>query len=207
MKYRRCLLIVVFVLAITTLTSCFTFDLDLPLSETTKEEATPLVSDAAYAIYAVPSALKQGRPHPVDVLQLPTAYIERVVDGDTVIVHYQGDRDRLRLLGIDAPESSSNPDESKQTEEGDIVSDIVKELLTGRTVYLEFDESPRDQYGRLLAYVWLDADTQINETLVLSGLATVVRFPPNTAYYQYFRTLNEEAKARDLGFYKDRWGK
>lgn len=192
-------------LSVAALAGCF--NLDLAASRAPEAETMPGTRDAAYALYAVPKSLKERRPHAVEVAQLPTAFIERVVDGDTLIIHYQDDRDRLRLLGIDAPESSANPDEKRQTAEGDIVSDIVKDLLTGQTVYLEFDKSPRDQYGRLLAYVWLDDDTQINESLVLSGLATVVRFPPNTAYYQYFRSLNEEAKTRGLGFYRDRWEK
>ena len=180
---------------------------DLRIVETAESEETYEEPDETdpYTLYALPAEFISERPHRVDVRTLQTAEVERVVDGDTLVIVLDGQRDRLRMLGINAPESSSNPDESRQTSEGDIVSGIVKELLPGRTIYLEFDEAPRDQYERLLAYVWLDEDTMLNENLVFSGLVTVVRFPPNTAYYDYFRTLNRAARAENLGFYKSVW--
>lgn len=158
-----------------------------------------------YELLEVPNELIAQRPHTVDFDELQEAYVERVVDGDTLIVRFNGNRDRLRMLGINAPESSSNPDEDRQTSEGDIVSALVKDLLTGRNVRLEFDRGMRDQYDRLLAYVWIDEDTMINENLVYSGLVKVVKFEPNKAYYEHFRELNREAKDDDLGFYSGTW--
>jgi endonuclease YncB( thermonuclease family) len=176
-----------------------------------KEEITPAVTPAENitsdrktvqgdlpVIYDVPESLKGRRPD--TGATRVKAHVERVVDGDTLIVLLDGVRERLRLIGIDAPESSSNPDEARQTPEGDIVSTLVSDLITGGTVYLEFDQSERDRYDRLLAYVWLSDDTMLNECLVYSGLANVVCIAPNTACCSYFRLLQSEAKRLGLGF-------
>lgn len=171
----------------------------------TNRSSKPAPHTGTYEVLEVPDRLIEQRPHEVDYSEMQEAYVERVVDGDTVIVHFNGIRDRLRMLGINAPESSSNPDEARQTSEGDIVSELVKDLLTERKVRLEFDRGMRDQYDRLLAYVWIDEDTMINESLVYSGLVKVVKFEPDKAYYEYFRELNREAKAGELGFYSGLW--
>ncbi len=204
---RICLLLV----ALFLLTGCLPYESSPSKSDTPGRPTVPslhtetkaLVSDVV--LYEVPSGLRNSRPHAINISTLEVWKIERVVDGDTLIVRKDGQRDRLRLLGIDAPESSSNPDVNRQTEEGDIVSDLVKSLVTGRDVYVEFDKAVRDQYGRLLAYIWLDEDVMLNESLVFSGLVDVVRFPPNTAYYRYFLQLKEEAMQRELGFFADVW--
>lgn len=207
LKTSICLLSLVLFL----LTGCLPYEAAPSRSDVVGQPTVPSLQteikapDSDLLLYEVPSALKTSRPHAVDISTLEVWRIERVVDGDTVIVRKDGTRDRLRLLGIDAPESSSNPDLSRQTEEGDVVSDLVKSLVTGRDVYVEFDQAPRDQYGRLLAYIWLDGDVMLNESLVFSGLVDVVRFPPNTAYYRYFLRLKEEAVRRELGFFADVW--
>ena len=76
--------------------------------------------------------------------------VVRVIDGDTVDVDLDGARERVRLIGVDTPESVAR-DRPIQCY-GVEASDRTKELLPeGTAVRLERDEVSRDQYGRLLA--------------------------------------------------------
>lgn len=110
--------------------------------------------------------------------------VERVVDGDTFIAWVEGDRTRIRMIGIDAPESvADNPD--RITEEGILASDYTKQLLTGAEVYLEYDVEKYDKYGRLLAYVYIEDGRDyifINKLLVDEGFARGYIIKPNTKY-------------------------
>jgi endonuclease YncB( thermonuclease family) len=117
--------------------------------------------------------------------------LERVVDGDTIIVHNpDGDRLRVRLTGINAPESV-HEDESKNTEEGRDASKFMKELLEDvEVVYLEYDVEEFDQYERTLAYVWIDSgDTyvMVNEIMLATDHAEPVYIKPNLRYADTFR--------------------
>ena len=128
----------------------------------------------------------------VDPSVLVRCELERVVDGDTIIVHDpDGNRLRVRLTGINAPESVLE-DESKNTEEGRDASKFMKELLADvKTVYLEYDEGRYDQYERTLAYVWIDTGStyiMINEVMLATGHAKPVYIKPNLRYADTFRT-------------------
>ena len=114
----------------------------------------------------------------------------RVVDGDTIIVYDKdGNKLRVRLTGINAPESV-HPDEEMNTEEGKEASDFLKELLEDTEyVYLEYDVEQFDQYDRTLAYVWLDDDGEyimLNEIMLSEGYAEPVFIKPNLKYADYF---------------------
>ena len=128
----------------------------------------------------------------VDPSVLVPCELERVVDGDTIVVHDpDGNRLRVRLTGINAPESVAE-DESRNTEEGREASKFMKELLADvKTVYLEYDEGRYDQYERTLAYVWIDTGTtyiMINEVMLATGHAKPVYIKPNLRYADTFRT-------------------
>ena len=128
----------------------------------------------------------------VDPSVLVPCELERVVDGDTIIVHDpDGNRLRVRLTGINAPESVAE-DESRNTEEGREASKFMKELLADvKTVYLEYDEGRYDQYERTLAYVWIDTGStyiMINEVMLATGHAKPVYIKPNLRYADTFRT-------------------
>lgn len=137
------------------------------------------------------------------------AQVIRVVDGDTLEVSYeQPESETVRLIGIDA-EESVHPDESKNTEEGREASDHLKGILPeGSVVYLEPGIEERDDYGRMLAYVWLTEpttegdwmdtvaaraqeapDAMLNAILVADGWAEPMTVEPNTRYKTVFETL------------------
>ena len=91
----------------------------------------------------------------------------RVIDGDTLLI--QGDK-RVRLLGVDTPETKHprRPPEPFGAE----ASQFTTQLVEGKTVRLVFDKERYDDYRRILAFVYLEDGTFLNEELVLAGLAT-----------------------------------
>jgi len=111
----------------------------------------------------------------------------RVVDGDTFVIDYNGTEEKVRLIGIDTPESV-HPDSDRNTAEGLTASDYTKSLLNGKSVELEFDVQERDKYGRLLAYACVDG-YMLNKKLLQDGYAVIATYPPNVKYVDEFKAI------------------
>ncbi len=130
-----------------------------------------------------------------DVRRIGTFQVERVVDGDTIVVATAGGNEKVRLIGINTPETV---DPRKPVEcFGKEASRRTHELVEGKTVRLEADPQAgdRDKYGRLLRYVYLADGTDVNELLVREGFAHENGYGRNYAKREQFRTA--EAEARD----------
>lgn len=123
-----------------------------------------------------------------------------VTDGDTFEINYNGTKTKVRLIGVDTPESV-HPNSKKNNEYGEEASKYTKSLLEGKTVKLEFDVSPKDKYGRLLAYVYLEDGEMLNEKLLKEGYAQVATYPPNVKYVENFKELQKEARENRVGFW------
>ncbi len=123
--------------------------------------------------------------------------VERVVDGDTLIVE---DGIRIRLLGIDAPEKGSCF--SKESEQ-----ELAK-LVLGKKVFLEKDQTAKDSFDRLLRYVVVRGenpesdDVLINSVLVRGGYAKSLYTKPNRRYLSQIQADEREAKSDNVGM----WG-
>jgi len=136
------------------------------------------------------------------------ATVERVVDGDTAIFVLEGGTsERVRFIGVDTPESTN-----KHEPYGEEASAYTKRVLTpGRSVLLERDVDERDRYGRLLAYVWLEAPSEIsdaemrakmlNATLALDGYAQQMTIAPNVKYASSFKRYVAEARDANRGLW------
>lgn len=127
-----------------------------------------------------------------------TAIVERVVDGDTVVLDFgRGRRERVRLLGIDTPETShpTRPVECFGAEAREHLHALVP---PGTLVRTERDVEARDHFDRLLLYLYrADDDLFLNEAMVAGGYATTLHVEPNGAHR---RTLADaEAAARGAG--------
>lgn len=139
--------------------------------------------------------------------KLEAVKLVRVVDGDTVVVKKDsGETIKVRLIGIDTPESV-NPDTSKNTESGKAASEYVeRELPVNQTYYLEYDEEKEDKYGRTLAYLWYTNDViependeyvsvfMLNAVLLKKGYATTMKIEPNVKYADMFERIKNNAK-------------
>lgn len=137
---------------------------------------------------------------------LDVAALEKVVDGDTLWVVKDGEREKIRLIGIDTPESV-HPDQAKNNEYGEMASDYVKTLLADTEyVYLAYDEDRTDRYDRTLAYVWLSDDTSditnmLNAAILMNGYAVNKEYKPNVKYSSEFETLRNMAEESDAGLW------
>ncbi len=91
----------------------------------------------------------------VTAFSFDTGIVTRVVDGDTLKVVIDGKEETIRLCGVDTPETV-HP--SKPVEPGALEASDFTKQLTGKQIILTYDEKPRDFFGRLLAYVWVEVD-------------------------------------------------
>ena len=147
--------------------------------------------------------IKYETPDPFRITEIYTC--TRVIDGDTIECEDAESSLTVRLIGVNTPESVA-PEESGKTNtvEGEIASDYTKNLLEGKMVFLEFDKEQTDEYGRTLAYVYLDAfgEDFVNEMLLEDGMAECMEIEPNTRYAALFENAEAQAKQNGTGF----WG-
>jgi micrococcal nuclease len=125
----------------------------------------------------------------------------RVVDGDTVVVRIAGRDETVRLIGIDTPETVK-PDAPVECF-GHEASDHTTALLpVGAEVRLVRDVEARDDYGRLLAYVYRAADDLfVNLDLVEAGYARPLTIPPNVAHADDMVDAARRAEEADRGLW------
>ena len=129
-----------------------------------------------------------------------SAFVARVVDGDTIEARIGGRLEDVRYIGVDTPETVK-PDTPVQCF-GPRASAFNHGLVERRRVRLVFGAERRDVYGRLLAYVYL-GDHFVNATLVRRGLARSLTIPPNDRFAPLFRRLELRAARAGRGL----WGK
>jgi micrococcal nuclease len=178
-------------------------------SMTRKSIASTTLILLTFLTILLPSALlaeRSARTLPAEVLW--------ITDGDTIVIRLQGHKERVRLIGIDAPECRPNPKAQKDsirtgddlrtiTEMGRRSTRYVQSILKpGDHVSVELDVQERDKYGRLLGYVWLQDGRMLNEEIVRDGYASLMTYPPNVKYRERFEKAYREAREAQKGL----WG-
>jgi micrococcal nuclease len=128
--------------------------------------------------------------------------VTRVVDGGTIVVDLDGRSEKIRLLGIDTPETKS-PTKPVQCY-GKEASTHTSDLLTpGTEVRLERDVEERDTYGLMLAYVYRASDGLfVNLELARDGFASLLTYQPNVAHVGELSAAVDDARSRQAGL----WG-
>ncbi len=158
-----------------------------PTNTPTPEPPTPTPSPTAdpLAYPAMPTGLQE-------------AQVVDVIDGDTVDVRINGAVERLRLIGLDTPETK-DPRKPVQCF-GKEASAQAAKVLAGQTVLLEEDptQDTRDRYGRLLRYVWLPDGKLYNLEMIIGGFAHEYTYETPYKYQAVFK--REEAAARERGW-------
>ncbi|MDD2890866.1 MAG: thermonuclease family protein [bacterium] len=129
--------------------------------------------------------------------------VVNVVDGDTIDVEMGGGKERLRLIGIDTPETV-DPRKPVQCF-GKEASDKAKELLLGKMVSLEADptQGERDKYDRLLRYVFLEDGTFFNKEMIEQGYAHEYTYDTPYKYQTEFKQAENEARENKRGLWGD----
>ncbi len=146
------------------------------------------------------SALRARTPGPATA-EAGMAEVVRVVDGDTIVVRIDGQEEKVRLIGINTPESV---DPRKPVEcFGKDASKHAAELLPeGTAVRLVRDVEARDRYQRLLAYVYrADDGLFVNLAQVTDGFAEPATYPPNVAHVDEFAAAARTARDRNIGLW------
>jgi len=124
--------------------------------------------------------------------------VVRIVDGDTIHVRVDGRIEKVRYIGVNAPEVH-HPTKGEEPG-GREAAAVNRRLVEGKQVRLELDVQHRDRYGRLLAYVWV-GDLMVNAELVRQGYAQVMTVPPNVRYQELFLKFQRDARAAGRGLF------
>lgn len=168
------------------------------------ENNSNISDDEAHSSYSFYPTEPKGKLYP--------ATITRVVDGDTVEIDRVEISDsmiftnhRVRLIGVDSPEMSTDGDYSLPEPFGVEATEFANTHLLNRTVFLEIKEdAPIDIYDRLLAHVWIDEGDLLgnfNALLLHEGLASVMTIAPHTSYASIFEGIENEARQKRRGMW------
>ena len=125
-----------------------------------------------------------------------------VIDGDTVLVRIGATLEKVRLIGIDTPETKRH-DMPVQCFGPEAAAFTAQLLPPGTPLTLERDVVGRDDYARVLAYVYRTVDqVLVNRELVRQGFARLLTIPPNVAHVDDLVAAAHEAQAARRGL----WG-
>jgi micrococcal nuclease len=127
------------------------------------------------------------------------AYVTRVVDGNVIYAAVRERIEAIRYIGVAVP-YIAHPTRGPAPYAG-VVLEMNRRLVEGRWIRLNFDAQPRDDDGRLFAYVWV-ADLFVNAALLYQGFAETERAAVNTRYAAYFQSLEADARRAGRGL----WG-
>lgn len=122
----------------------------------------------------------------------------RAVDGDTIEVDVGGVKEKVRYIGMNAPESV-DPRRAMECF-GKESAAVNVALVGGRMVTLVRDVSDRDKYDRLLRYVYV-GDIFVNLELVRLGYAAAATYPPDIAHVNEFRAAERAAREAGRGLW------
>lgn len=132
--------------------------------------------------------------------QRETAYVKRVVDGDTVVLQLHDVEEKGRLIGVDTPEKN-HPLRPVQFFSHE-ATEFLRRLCEGKRVFLEYDQERRDRYGRLLVYLFLEDGRLVNAEIIKQGYGfAYTRFP--FRHLKEFRSHETEARKSGRGLWKN----
>jgi micrococcal nuclease len=136
-----------------------------------------------------------------DPLPAGVGVVVHPVDGDTVDVRLGQVEERVRLIGIDTPESVAH-DRPVECFGPEAKARLAELLPEGTEVRLERDVEARDRFDRLLAYVHRTADDAfVNLVLVQEGYAESRRYEPNVARQADLDRAEDAARAAGRGLW------
>lgn len=143
------------------------------------------------------------------------AWVINTIDGDTIEVQIGENTYKLRLIGMNTPETH-HPNKGVEFY-GKEAYEFTQKTLKNKEVYLEKDVSETDKYQRLLRYVWLSPpkdpenptydevkNQSLNGILVHDGYANAATFPPDVKYADYFNKIEEEARSENKGLWNEK---
>lgn len=136
-----------------------------------------------------------------DARSFEQVYFLKALDGDTILIEYPSSKEirRLRLIGVDAPESSQVP-------WGDRAKVFVEtQIQTKSPIYIEYGPTREDKYSRILAYVFYHKNGQkyfLNSELLRNGWAEIFIFNRNDPHNSILKDSLFEAKSKQLNIWQ-----
>ncbi len=139
-----------------------------------------------------------------------------VIDGDTLTVFIDGEKEHLRLIGIDCPEAQRNEKAERDAERlGLKVSELLKfgvmskqntiDLVNrSKEFSIEYDQEKRDRFGRLLGYLYLEDGEMLNRRIVKDGFARPMTIKPNIRYADIIHEEAKNAALKGAGLWSNR---
>ncbi len=179
-------------------------------------EIVTALSFAALLALAVPlhDSAKRSTGAPAAGPRAIDAAVVEVLDGDTILVRIGKKVEKIRLIGIDAPEAVADDkalidaEHSHQNVQsivklGRLASQFTRSIvMPGTMLHITFDRRRNDRYGRLLGYVFLPDNTLLNERLIAEGYASIDPSPPNDKFDERFERAFKVAQSQQKGLWK-----
>jgi micrococcal nuclease len=126
----------------------------------------------------------------------------KVIDGDTVDIDIKGNTERVRLIGVNTPETK-HPTKPIECFGPEASAYLTQLLPKGTHVRIERDIEARDRYGRMLLYLYRESDNLfINLDLVSHGYGTPMSIEPNTFHRNDFVHAAALAETTNEGLWK-----
>jgi micrococcal nuclease len=142
-------------------------------------------------------------PDEVPTLAHDEYMVSRVIDGDTVALEKDGEEIKVRLIGIDTPETvhPSKPVECFGRE----ASEKAKALLDGEVVTLVSDptQGAVDRYSRHLGYIFLSDGTHVNQKMIEDGYAYEYTYRNAYTYQDAFKEAEDKAREAKRGLWAE----
>jgi micrococcal nuclease len=123
--------------------------------------------------------------------------VRYIFDGDTISLQ---NGEHVRYAGIDTPEIDHKSNKAEYM--AYIASDLNRKLVAHRRVVLEQAPEPRDHYGRVLGYIFLQDGRMVNDLLVSEGTAIVSTNPPNVKYRAQLLHSQRQAMTSHKGIWR-----
>ncbi len=128
-----------------------------------------------------------------------TYQVVRIIDGDTIVIEYEGEPTSVHFVGIDAPETMR----SKQRQDfyGEEATEYLQDFLLDESIYFRFDENKRDEFDRILGYVYRSSDgIFVNLEMIREGYARVDK-NNQFKYKELFQDYESRAKKERIGLW------
>ena len=139
-----------------------------------------------------------------DIRKSPTYQVLRVTDGDTIHINYNGKNEKVRLIGLDTPETK-DPRKPIQCFGREATAKMT-EFAENKNVRLEFDKTQgeRDKYGRILAFVYSEDSKNLAYEMIRQGYGNEYTYNSNPYKYQNeFKEAARKAREENKGLWAE----
>lgn len=125
----------------------------------------------------------------------------RVVDGDTLVVSINGEQEKIRIIGLDTPESvkSNHPIECFAKEATEHITELLSSNST-LSIVSDPSQDTRDKYGRMLAHIFV-GEVNIAQQMIVDGYAYEYTYRTPYIYQSEYRNAQLEAKEYERGLW------